>query len=59
MTAMTAERQAIYNRALAVQNHPANEMVDITTFVVLAMSDDQAERHVAYYEARAERGTVN
>lgn len=56
---MTATRKAIFDRALAVQNHEVNAMVDITTFVVLAMDDEQAERHVAYYEERAARGTVS
>lgn len=51
---MTNEtRQALAARALAVQNHPANDMIDIVTFVHLAQTEEQAEKHVAYYEARA------
>ena len=51
---MNAEvRNEYAARAAAVQNHPANWNVDITTFVHLAATEGQVKRHVEYYEARA------
>lgn len=51
---MSALRQELVARAIDAQNHPANWNVDITTFVHLALTDEQAQRHVEYYEARAQ-----
>jgi len=53
---MTNEtRQHYAARALAVQNHRANWNIDITTFVHLAQTEDEARRHVEYYEARTKQ----
>ena len=46
-------REFFADRARAVQNHPATANIDIVSFLYFdGVTEDEAERHVAYYEAR-------
>lgn len=47
------QREALANRARAVQNYPVNQHIDIVGFLYWkGVSQVEAERHVAFYEAR-------